>query len=252
LGNQPLFDLETNELLHSGKEAALKPDFAKSIDEKSFREKRLLLLADLLARNKNYIASFRIIQAGLSGREIIPSNDILKTLFPLPIYVHAIGKMTADIDPVVILSLIRQESAFNPAARSPAGARGLMQIMPQTARRLSKKVNRRDLYLPNTNIKLGVSYFKGLLKKYDGNLVYALMAYNAGEHRVATWIRRDVLSSHSILHTIESIPYKETQNYVKLILRNLFFYKYLVNGEGVDDMAIGKIFDVSRVPAKEN
>jgi len=80
--------------------------------------------------------------------------------------------------------------------------------------------------------------------------VYSLMAYNAGEHRVAKWIKYDVLSSHSILYTIESIPYKETQNYVKLILRNLYFYKYLVNGEGVDDAVIGKIFDVTLAPAK--
>ena len=147
-----------------------------------------------------------------------------------------------DIDPYIILSLIRQESAFNPSARSRVGARGLMQLMPETAKRIIRKLPSQALHNPQTNLKVGIRYFIKLYQKYNKNLIYTLAAYNAGENRVKRW-RRQYFKNHSMLHVIEAIPFKETNLYVKLILRNLFFYK-LINGHRDDSEAPHKIFDV--------
>ena len=143
-----------------------------------------------------------------------------------------------------MLSLIRQESVFNPGAKSIVGARGLMQLMPQTAKRLKKHVRPNQLENPKLNIELGSKYITSLFKKYDQNLVYILASYNAGEARVKKW-QEIYFESESILHNIETIPFLETRNYVKLIFRNIFFYKVLEDKKDLADPAHhNRIYDV--------
>ena len=213
------------------------------VSNEELREKITLHIASVLAQGKNYLTSFSIIHKGIKKGKHNINTTLLKTLFPTP-YIEEIENLAEkDIDPYIILSLIRQESAFNPKARSPVGARGLMQIMPQTAKQISRNISSRALNNPKMNLKLGINYFIKLYNKYDKNLIYTLAAYNAGENRVKRW-KKEYFKNYSSLHVIESIPIKETNLYVKFVFRNLFFYK-LINGHQDDSEMPHKIFDVT-------
>lgn len=150
-------------------------------------------------------------------------------LFPLPGY----AKLPGDPDPALVLALIRQESAFDAEAISPAGARGLMQLMPGTAKREAAylEVHYSKGWLtskPDYNMKLGRTHLQRLLEDYRGSLVLVLAAYNAGASRVSKWMdengdprRRDVDS----VQWIELIPFKETRNYVQRVLEGRSVYR---------------------------
>jgi soluble lytic murein transglycosylase len=206
-----------------------------------------LINAQIILSYQNYLSSFRYIYEALDKREIIFGRPMLNILYPSP-YISEIQSIInkTEIDPIIVLSLIRQESVFNPEAKSRVGARGLMQLMPATARRLKRSVREGQLSNPRLNIELGTKYLKNLMKRYDGNLVYVLSAYNAGESRVERWRGNLFDSDETILKNIESIPFLETRNYVKLIFRNIFFYKLLLEKEvPTDNSEHNKIFDVA-------
>ncbi len=139
------------------------------------------------------------------------------------------------VDPYLTISLIRQESLFNEEAISYAGARGLMQLMYYTARRLAKELNmrkvyKRHLYIPQTNIKLGVYYLKKLFDRYGkDNYIYVLASYNAGEHRVDYWDK--ILRNLNKDEFVEMIPFTQTRKYVKIILTNYFIYRKIYTAE---------------------
>jgi soluble lytic murein transglycosylase len=207
-----------------------------------------LLNAKIIQNSENYLATFRYLYSVLDKKEIIFNRQLLEILYPRP-YLEVLTKTLKgeSLDPIVILALIRQESVFNPLARSPVGARGLMQLMPKTAKRFRKSVVDKQLTNPQINIDLGTKYFKNLIKRYDGNLVYVLSAYNAGESRVERWKANYFDTDETILKNIESIPFLETRNYVKLIFRNIFFYKLLIESKEqiADSKEHNKIFDIN-------
>lgn len=129
-----------------------------------------------------------------------------------------------DLDPFLILALIREESFFKTDAVSTARAYGLMQILLRTAREVAKKrIRRRDLFQPETNIRLGTKYLKHLITKYDGKIHLALAAYNAGDFRVDRWLERFGYAPDD--EFIEMIPITATRTYVKNIYRNYYYYK---------------------------
>ncbi|HWR89840.1 MAG TPA: lytic transglycosylase domain-containing protein, partial [Dissulfurispiraceae bacterium] len=141
-----------------------------------------------------------------------------------------------SVDPLFILSVIREESRFDPEARSIAGALGLMQLMPQTAQRFSKSGQVRlsrnsELFDVRTNIRIGTAYMKHLLKAYS-SLPVALAAYNAGEEAVREWLRRG--DYRTIDEFIEDIPYDETRNYVKRVMTTYFEYLRSIPGNSTE------------------
>lgn len=215
----------------------------KQIDAKSDLH---LINARIIMDSENYLATFRYLYEVLDKKEVAFNRSLLEFLYPKPYLNELSAILKKDkLDPIVVLSLIRQESVFNPQARSPVGARGLMQLMPATARRMRRSVKDKHLVNPKINIELGTKYFAGLVKRYEGNLVYVLSAYNAGEGRVERWKGNLFDADATILKNIENIPFLETRNYVKLIFRNIFFYKLLLDkNELTDPSEPNKIFDV--------
>ena len=161
-------------------------------------------------RVNDYTAVFRLLP-----RLNIPSAARQVYLYPQAywklVLAHAEKK---DLDPYLIISLIRQESLFDAAAVSRANAYGLMQLLPTTAARLT------DLPLnggsaltdPAFNIRLGTTYLRGLLERYQGSLILALGAYNAGEKAADKWLAR--FGGLEPDEFVENISYGETRRYV--------------------------------------
>jgi soluble lytic murein transglycosylase len=134
------------------------------------------------------------------------------------------------VDPFLIAGLIREESVYDPRALSPVGAIGLMQLMPETGRRVARQVGLsgfevEQLYTPDVNLTLGVRYLADLLDRFAGNEAYAVAAYNAGPEAVTRWIETG--PPRSIEEFIEEIPFSETRGYVKRVLRSAWLYRGL-------------------------
>jgi soluble lytic murein transglycosylase len=140
-----------------------------------------------------------------------------------------------------ILSIIRQESEFDLTAHSSAGAQGLMQLMPYTAKLVSKQAKlpyskSRLTSDPEYNINLGSHYIAGLILEYDGAYPFAIAAYNAGPKRVRYWkkINKNPQKKQiNYVDWIELIKFKETRNYVQRVLENYNVYRYILEKKPV-------------------
>ena len=140
------------------------------------------------------------------------------------------------IDPALVLATIRMESAFRPRARSPAGALGLMQIMPATGRQIARAVGLRGsgapaLLDPDENIRLGAAYLRQLLDRLHGHPALASAAYNAGPNRARRWLARGQGLEPDLW--VELVPYRETRKYVKRILEYRIVYRRLLGAPPV-------------------
>lgn len=137
-----------------------------------------------------------------------------------------------QIDPAILFAITRQESAFIPTAKSPVGALGLMQIMPSTGKVLAK-VHREpyrsnnELLKPEKNIRYGSKYVRMMLDKHQQNPALAAASYNAGPHRVTNWLPEYDMPADG---WIETIPFKETREYVQNVLAFAVIYKQLLGG----------------------
>jgi soluble lytic murein transglycosylase len=150
-------------------------------------------------------------------------------LFPRP-YWDSLRRYADEngLDPYLVSALIRQESEFNPSAVSHSNALGLMQLLPSTGKGEAKQLgikgyNQDSLFDPNINIELGTRYFRKMVDHFNGQIEYALAAYNAGDNRVEEW--RSNGSYRDIDEFVESIPFTETREYVQAIVRNAEVYK---------------------------
>ena len=220
LANAALYDFAVKELQDSA--SGTPPWMAKT-------------LADIFGDSGSYIKAIEALKRAVPGyfaAEIsqIP-RPVWEGLFPRPYWDEL--KRDAEknhLDPYLVASLIRQESEFNPAAISPANAMGLMQLLPGVGKGTAKELKIRhfstdQLLTPNINLQLGTRYFKHMVDHYDGQVEYALAAYNAGEDRVDQW-RKDG-NFKSVEEFVESIPFTETREYVQAIMRNAVLYRLL-------------------------
>ena len=155
---------------------------------------------------------------------------VMKKIYPLK-YTEYVEKYSKEynIDSYMIYAIIKAESNFNENAKSNSNAIGLMQIMEPTAKEIAEKIDlnitEEQLLEPELNIQLGTKYFAGLLEKYNNNYKIAIIAYNAGIGNVDKWIKEGIIKEDGT--DLENVPFKETNNYVRKILRNYEIYKGL-------------------------
>lgn len=196
-----------------------------------------ILIENLWSANLTNLLTQLLSQAPLNQRTQA-YQKYTPFLFPMPFQNQIMSEATAHkIEPSLVYSLIRQESGFNPAARSPTDALGLMQVMPKVARKIAKthKISLKDsaeLFQPDLNIKIGTIELKERLAEFNKNYVLAIASYNAGTDPVHGWVKSR--NRKDVIEFIEEIPYEETRNYVRLILRNQIIYKRLSATEGFD------------------
>ena len=177
----------------------------------------------LLKRAGNRPASFSLLASLFRSRPEFIATDTLGLMYPFE-YFSLVDELRENFDPYLILSLIRQESAFDTTARSAAGARGLMQLQPATAHHVGR-VNANQLYNPRTNIRLGVKYLGQLVRQFADEKELSLAAYNAGPNKIKYWLQR--FPTENRLLFLDLLPLRETRDYVTSIARNYFWYKKL-------------------------
>lgn len=165
---------------------------------------------------------------------------LLRIVYPFPFRNIVIAEARErNVDPFLAAALIRQESMFNPRARSPVGALGLMQVMPATGRSLARRLgvtrfNEDLLFQPELNIHFGMAYLADQLRSYGDRLDAVLAAYNAGPTRVSRW--RQFPEFADPLLFAERIPYDETRDYVRIVQNNRRIYAALYGGATVEEL----------------
>lgn len=162
------------------------------------------------------------------------STHLLQAIYPFP-YPNIILAESRErgLDPYLLAAVARQESQFDPEATSAAGARGLLQLMPRTAREWARAVGVRDyrdelLFHPEINVHLGAAFLSYLKHRYR-ELQIMLVAYNAGPTRARRWRTRPAYDADPELF-VERIPFSETRTYIKAIQRHLRIYRHLYSG----------------------
>lgn len=212
-----------------------------------FRHPRLQAkLAERLKAIGIPMTALRWVNEAIDQDPTLRKKSVMTTAFPTQwkdLYAKEAAKY--GVQARLLMSLTRQESAFNPRAVSSSNAAGLMQLIPPTAREVAQKLGYKnldipeDLFRPEINIPMGSSYITDMLKQYQMSVPFALAAYNAGPARMNLWIQarkeiQDVLSGRSSDPADEvwfdELPWNETSFYVKAILRNTLLYRLVEEG----------------------
>lgn len=163
---------------------------------------------------------------------IANAGDIGRYFFPIP-YRQTIFREAAKagIDGYLLAAVIKTESNFNPRAESVKGARGLMQVMPDTGQWVARRVGIPNyspdlLYSPEVNIKIGAFYMSDLYREYNGSTTLVLAAYNAGRGNVNKWLEEKQWDGNQ--GGIDRIPYPETRQFIRKITfyRQVYWYLY--------------------------
>ena len=159
-------------------------------------------------------------------------NNILKLIYVRD-YSEFVEKYAKEenIDPLLCYSIIKAESNFNPNAISKSGAKGLMQLMDETAKDVAENAvieytSNENLFEPEKNIQLGIKYYAQLKSIYNSDIL-SLTAYNAGIGNLKKWIDEGIIDINKEEENIDKIPFEETKNYVRKILKDYNYYKKL-------------------------
>ncbi len=196
-----------------------------------FMSKDLFLESWIKLQNGMYTSS--IVSARKGMRSVLIKPDRKKPQWKLiyPIYYAQKINKNADLnglDPVLVLALIKEESHFNPFAVSSSNARGLMQVLPVTARDIARWKRLRyfkynELFDPEINIQIGTAYVGFTADTFGGNMLLAVAAYNAGPVAVQEWLKK--LSNKDMDRFVENIPYNQTRRYVKKVFGTYWNYR---------------------------
>jgi soluble lytic murein transglycosylase len=201
----------------AGENRALLYPLAESINERGYTSQGIRIALEMQKRDEPVGARFLRILYPLPYRGIIQGEAKLRGL-----------------DPAQVAAMIRQESWFNATAVSGPGARGLMQVMPETGRGLASGAGIRDwdadlLFNPEINVALGTRFLADQMRAYDGSLPSVFAAYNAGPGRIRTWSQYPEYRDEELF--TERIPFTETRDYVKILTRNMAVYRGLYEFE---------------------
>ncbi|MDA8304129.1 MAG: transglycosylase SLT domain-containing protein [Deltaproteobacteria bacterium] len=203
---------------------------AAKTHKKKLNRAALISLADIMNRSGDYWQLSELAAILLyNDKSLAKSPNFLKLAYPRPYFSYVNMYANHYSVPVnLIYAVMRQESLYNPACYSSASAIGLMQIIPSTGYYIAKRVrcynfNPPMLYSKNLNIKFGSYYLKTLLNQFNDKKYLAIASYNAGPNAVNYWKTYSFKGDNMLLF-IESIPFNQTRNYVKKVLRNYYLY----------------------------
>lgn len=179
----------------------------------------LVYLSDLRGEQGDYLGGISLLSNVLYDNPELISRSTMERYFPRPFF-PIFENNAQGIDPYLLMSIARRESAFNARAISSANAQGLLQLTPGTLRDMGLK---KDLMDPESNVMAGSRYISELLARVNGQVHLALAAYNAGPSRLSEWTTRYPLQEPVLF--IDLIPYRETREYVAAVLRNYYWYR---------------------------
>lgn len=166
---------------------------------------------------------------------LLTSKAFWRFVYPFPYReIVTVEAVRNNIDPNLVAAIIKTESNFKAGAESRAGARGIMQIMPETGRWAANMMNlhtfkKDDLYKAETNIKIGCWYLNNLNLEFKGNKILVIAAYNGGRGNVKSWLEIEGWTGEHA--DIDQIPFTETRDYVKKVMKNYEWYRYLYNDQ---------------------
>lgn len=193
-------------------------------------------LKQLNKRDKLVAAAYalEINQPFLAIVSVSKAKEWNQTDLRFPMEYQALVKNAAKeqaINPAWVYGIMRRESAFDSQIVSSAKAKGLMQVLPSTAKRVAKKLGIKthktsDLLVPEKNARIGAAYLSQMLNRFDGNYVKATASYNAGPHRIPKWLPDFPINA---VRWIESIPFNETRNYVRAVMSYTTIYDFKLN-----------------------
>lgn len=244
----------TSVVLTSARATPTKPD--RALFERDERVRAVRLLSQVGARNHVRPFMYKLLSEAKTPQRQILTAELAKQIgrrdfavragrkayrtgSPLPEIAYPVIKMTGNHPEQALLhAIVRQESNFDPEAVSHAGARGLMQLMPGTARSVAKRLRVR--YSPRKltrdsgyNVRLGQAYLGQMINRFDGSYILAIASYNAGPSAAKRWVRQfgdPREPGVDVIDWVESIPYRETRNYVQRVIENLQVYRVRMGG----------------------